>query len=329
MSEQPDLLSWSPPPPVVSAPTPALAKPKRARGPRQVALVLAARPIVKSAGGKGRLLPILRAHLPATFGGYLEPFCGGAALYFDLGPRLAAVNARAVLGDLNADLIETYSALAFDVETVIRNLHEHAERHAQDAAGHYYYMRELWNDPTCEMGTCERAAVYLYLHRVCFNGLHRVNQAGEFNVPIGRYKNPEICHPGKLRAAAAMFARAKLCAGDFQTITPTAAAGDLVYMDPVYDVAPGAKSFTAYTTAGGGPELQERIAWDAMMLADRGVRVLVSNADTALVRELYPVSRWRVTEIMAPRSVAASGGKRGKVPELLISSYAPQERSPS
>jgi DNA adenine methylase len=268
-------------------------------------------PIVKSVGGKGRLLPFLRARLPATFGRFVEPFCGGAALFFDL------ARPGSILGDANVDLIETYAALVFDVEAVISALDDHAERHAANADLHYYATRSLWNDPACEMGTCERAATYLYLHRVCFNGLHRVSKTGKFNVPIGRYKNPTICDPGALRAAAALLSTAKIIAGHFATTAAMATVGDLAYFDPPYDGG----SFTAYTPDGFNLDEQISLARTARDCAARGVHVMLSNHDTALVHELYREACWHVREVSAPRSIAASGEKRGDARELLITSY--------
>lgn len=298
-----------------------IAAPKRARAPRQISLLPVTRPIVKSVGGKGRLLPILCAHLPLSFGRYFEPFCGGAALFFDLIAR-GQISGNAALGDLNVDLIETYSALAFDVETVIRHLHEHAARHREDGKRHYYFMRELWNDQAVEMGTCERAAVYLYLNKTCFNGLWRVNKSGGFNVPLGRYVNPTICNPPALRAAAAALSKASILAGDYRMTCGPAARGDLVFMDPPYD----GDTFTSYTSAKFDAEAQGELAQFARVLAKRGVHVLLSNHDTALIRELYPTSDgWHVYEISAPRSVAASGSKRAPARELLISSYEKPE----
>jgi DNA adenine methylase len=274
--------------------------------------IVKAGPVVKSAGGKTRLLPILRSHLPLTFEKYLEPFVGGGALFFDL------ARPGSILGDLNFDLIDTYASLAFDVEAVIRSLENLASRYRKDPRAHYYATRDLWNDPECEATAAERAAMFIYLSKTCFNGLHRVNKAGKFNVPIGRYENPTICDSDRLRAAASLLATAKLWAGDFATVCAMATRGDLVYLDSPYDGG----SFVAYTSAGGGVELQERIAIVAHELAERGVHVLASNHDTPLVRELYlPARGWHVAEILAPRSVAANGGKRGKARELLIASY--------
>jgi DNA adenine methylase len=295
---------------------------ERARVPAAVGapqLELAQKPIFKSAGGKGRLIPQLVQHLPP--GGckrYLEPFCGGAALFFALAPRDGAV-----LADLNPEIVELYAALAHDVETVIRFFSEHVWRHEQDAHRHYYFMRELFNDDAVEMGIHERAALVLYLNRACFNGLWRVNRAGKFNVPIGKHAHGIAISPDRLRAAASLLSRARLIAGDYRPAIAFAEPGDLCYLDPPYD-----ETFTSYTRSGFDVDEQTNLEANARALADRGVRVMLSNADTSLVRELYrDRTTWHVSEIVAPRSIAANGQRRNKAAELIITSYAPRGRA--
>jgi DNA adenine methylase len=292
-------------------------KRKRRSLPRQARIESAiAKPVVKWAGGKARLLPVIRRHLPRTFHRYFEPFCGGAALYFSLAPEMAT------LGDLAVDLIETYSAIACDVESVIRELRVHALAHAADRDSHYYSMRALWNLPDAELGTAQRAALFLYLNRTCFNGLWRVNREGQFNVPIGDYKNPAIERATELRAAAKLLGTTRaIVAGDYRATTGAATRGDLAYLDSPYD----GETFTSYTRERFDAEAQGELAQHARSLAKRGVHVLMSNHDTWLIRELYPESEgWHVSPISAPRSVAASGSKRADAREVLISSYGPE-----
>jgi DNA adenine methylase len=286
-------------------------------GGHAVPCELVHKPIFKSVGGKGRLVPILMQHLPAAgFRHYVEPFCGGAALFFALAPQ-----GGAILGDLNAELVDLYAALVHDVEAVIHSYDAHVAAHARDARRHYYFMRDLFNDEAVEMGIHERAATVLYLNRAGFNGLYRVNAAGAFNVPMGRDRSgaPKRVDidVDRLRAAAALLARARLVAGDYTSTVAMAEPFDLVYIDPPYDA-----TFTSYTPVGFDLDDQANLEINARKLAQRGVHVLLSNADTPTVREIYrDAAMWLLHDLEAPRSVAANGQKRGKARELLISSY--------
>lgn len=287
---------------------------------------LALRPIYNCAGGKRRLVPLLMQHLPpGGFHRYIEPFCGGAALYFALAPRQGAI-----LGDLNPEIVELYAALAHDVESVIRSFAAHVERHEQDPRGHYYRMRDLFNDDIADVTIHERAALVLYLNRACFNGLWRVNREGKFNTPVGyesitdpktgeRIKRPKrvAIDADRLRAAAALLARAKLVAGDYRATIAMARAGDLTFVDCPYD-----QGFTSYTVDGFDIDDQTNLEINVRALARRGVHVMMTHADTPTVRELYRDRLvWHISEIEAPRSIAADGQRRTKARELIVTSY--------
>jgi DNA adenine methylase len=293
---------------------------ERGRAPAAVTgpqIELAQKPIVSWAGGKSRLVPTLMQHLPAGgFRSYVEPFAGGAALYFALAPRQGAI-----LGDLNVDLMELYGALAHDVEAVIRSFVAHVADHERDAERHFYLMRDLFNDENVEMGIHERAALLLYLNRAAYNGLHRVNRAGKFNTPIGRDSNggPKrvAVDPDRLRAAAALLSAARLVAGDYRSTIAMAQPGDLTFVDCPYDA-----TFTSYTRDGFDLDDQANLEINAKKLAQRGVHVMLTHPDTATVRELYrDPAVWRISEVTASRSIAADGQKRSRAKELIITSY--------
>ena len=293
---------------------------ERGRAPAAVSgpqIELAHKPIWKSVGGKGRLVPLLMQHLPAAgFRHYVEPFVGGGALYFALAPREGAI-----LGDLNVELVDLYAALAHDVEAVIVSFASHVDAHARDAELHYYFVRDLFNDEAVEMGICERAAVVLYLNRASFNGLWRVSAEGRYNVPIGkdadgRPKRVAI-DADRLRAAAALLARARLVAGDYTATMAMAQPGDCCFCDCPYDAA-----FTSYTPGGFDLDDQANLEINARKLAQRGVHVMLSHPDTATVRELYrDPATWRISEVTASRSIAADGRKRARARELIVTSY--------
>lgn len=278
--------------------------PKLRRAPLPVPV---AAPIIKWVGGKTKLLPQLTARMPERFGRYYEPFAGGAALFFRTAPQ------RAVLSDSNADLIALYTAVARDAASVIRRLQHHRDAHDEK---HYYAMRAKWNEHHESWSLAERAAAFIYLNKTCFNGLWRVNRAGDFNVPIGRYADPPICVPDALRAAQALLARADLRCGDYRDAVADASRGDLVYFDPPYDPVTPTANFTSYSAAGFGSDDQRALAETARELVARGVRVMLSNSDTPFIRSIY--KGFRIDQVKCPRAINSNAAKRGDVDEVII-----------
>jgi DNA adenine methylase len=245
--------------------------------------------------------------MPERYGRYFEPFAGGAALFFRLAPR------RAVLADSNADLIALYTAIAADANAVIRRLQMHREVHDEH---HYYAMRAKWNEHHLSWPAPERAAAFIYLNKTCFNGLWRVNRAGAFNVPIGRYTDPPICVPDALRAAATVLARAELRCADYTTAIHDARAGDFLYFDPPYDPVTTTANFTSYSAGGFAADDQRELARTAKALVERGCKVMLSNSDTPFIRSLY--KGMRVERVKCPRAINSNAQKRGDVDELVI-----------
>jgi DNA adenine methylase len=267
----------------------------------------AAAPIVKWVGGKTKLLPELLARMPPTYRRYYEPFAGGAALFFRAAP------ARAVLADSNADLIGLYTAVAGNVEAVIRRLEQHRARHDQR---HYYETRARWNDHAASWDAIGRAAAFIYLNKTCFNGLWRVNRAGDFNVPIGRYTDPPICVPETLRAAHAALGRARLRCADYLEAVADAERGDFLYFDPPYDPVTTTANFTSYTAGAFGPDDQRALAEAARALVARGCRVMLSNSDTPFIRSLY--RGFRIDRVKCARAINSNASRRGEVDEVIV-----------
>jgi len=266
-----------------------------------------ASPIVKWVGGKSKLLGDLIARMPKQYGRYYEPFAGGAALFFRLAPR------RAVIADSNHDLIGLYSAVASNVDAVIRRLQHHRDNHDES---HYYDMRARWNDRDASWSPPERAAAFIYLNKTCFNGLWRVNRAGAFNVPIGRYTDPPICVPDALRAAHQLLARAVIRHCDYRTAVSDAKPGDLIYFDPPYDPVTTTANFTSYTADSFGADDQRALADTARELASRGCHVMLSNSDTPFIRSIY--KGFNIDRVKCPRAINSNAAKRGDVDELII-----------
>lgn len=282
----------------------------RKRGPDPSHRDLEAAPFVKWAGGKSALAKRVIELVGDRFTRrYYEPFLGGGAVFFALRPQ------RAFLSDSNPELVNAYQQVKANVSRVISELEIHRDSHSK---AHYYAVRASPpGDPAA------RAAWFLYLNRTCYNGLWRVNASGRFNVPMGSYKSPRIVDEGKLRAASAALQGAAITRGDFEEVLdaprqrPT--LGDVVYFDPPYAPLSETSRFTAYTKECFTERDQRRLATVARELGQRGVKVILSNSETALIRSLYQVPAF-VTEVVSmSRAISSLGSGRGKIPELLIS----------
>lgn len=271
------------------------------------------RPFLKWVGGKGQLLPKLLARVDDAdaIGRYHEPFVGGGALFFELERSGRLPRAKAFLSDNNERLIETYRGVQSDVERLITLLERHKARHSEE---YYYDVRaKVPRDPIA------RAARIIFLNKTCYNGLYRENRKGEFNAPFGRYKNPAICDAENLRAVAKALRRAKLECRHFDTVAKHAKKGDFVYFDPPYHPVSKTASFTSYDKGGFGEDSQRLLAKDFADLAGRGVKVLLSNSMTDLIRELY--RDFTIEEVYARRNVNSRADRRGPVPEALIRNF--------
>jgi DNA adenine methylase len=267
-----------------------------------------ARPFLKWAGGKAQLLPEIVARVPASFGGYHEPFIGGGAVFFALaaGGRLGG---GASLSDVNPNLVETWRAIRDDVEGVIAALGPHVNE-----AEHFYRVRAL--EPGA-LTLAARAARVIYLNKTGFNGLYRENRSGRFNVPFGRYANPTICDAPNLRAVSKALQGVSIEVRDFRSVLERAVPGDFVYFDPPYVPLSSTASFTAYSRGGGfGPEEQRALRDVFAELAARGVHVLLSNSDVPIVRELY--RGFRIEQVWARRPINSNPDARGAVAEVLV-----------
>lgn len=263
-------------------------------------------PILKWAGSKRRLVPELLARMPKKYGRYFEPFAGGAALFFALAPE------RAVLGDVSPDLVATYKAVASDPSAVVRSLRRHAAAHTPR---HYYDLRDRWRHRSTWSST-RRAAAFIYFNKTCFNGLWRVNRAGNFNVPLGRYADPPICEPENLHAAHGVLQGAELKSADFRSTVADVERGDVVYFDPPYVPLSKTSSFTSYSRDGFSLDDQKALAETARQLVARGVHVIATNSDVPLVRKLY--KGFRIESVEVPRSINSNVSGRGSVREVII-----------
>lgn len=271
-----------------------------------------ARPFVKWVGGKRSLLPKLLGRAPVRFNNYYEPFVGGGAFFFALKNERKldlAGGGQAFLSDVNFDLINTYQVIQRDPEPLIARLKQHAQKHSKE---YYYEIRSQHQlDDRVEI-----AARFIYLNKTCYNGLWRVNSKGEFNVPVGKYKNPAICQAELLRACHAALQGVDVRMRDFRKLD--AGAGDFVYFDPPYRPL-DKTSFTRYAKADFGEAEQEALRDLCLTLHERGAKFMLSNSDTS--NALYQDPAFRVEIVKAPRLVNSRADSRGDVNELLITNY--------
>lgn len=269
-----------------------------------------AAPFIKWAGGKRGIIDELIKHLPETFENYHEPFMGGAALFFEIQPRIG----RAYLSDINLDLVLTFKVVQKAPEALIAKLEEHARKDSND---YYYKIRAQYDlqEPI------DIAARFIYLNKTCYNGLYRVNKKGEFNVPRGNANNPNIIQRENILASSKALQKARIEYHEFDSIKPQ--SGDFVYLDPPYHPA-DSTSFTKYTKLDFSEKDQQRLRDFAYQLNKTEVKVMLSNSDTPFIRSLYNSAIWNIDTIQAPRMVNCKADGRVAVNELLITNYVIQ-----
>lgn len=264
------------------------------------------RPFLKWAGGKTKLIQQYIPYFPKDYKNYYEPFLGGGAVFFYLNPPTAS------LTDINAELVNAYCCVKNNVEELIEVLRVHQNRHCKD----YYYQIRQTNSPT----SIEKAARLIYLNKTCFNGLYRENSQGGFNVPIGKYKNPTICNPALLRATSAALQNVQIEVRPFEDILNYAkSSNDFVYFDPPYYPVSSTSNFTAYSRYAFSQDHQIKLQAVFTELAQRGVKVMLSNSDCDFIRNLY--NDFNIHSISAARLINSNVTKRGKITEVVITSY--------
>ncbi|MEH2318311.1 DNA adenine methylase [Nostoc sp.] len=266
------------------------------------------RPFLKWAGGKSRLIQQYIPYFPKSYKNYYEPFLGGGAVFFYLQPSAA------ILTDINGELINTYCCVRYHVDELISLLKEHKIRHNKD---YYYSVRN--NSGGTDL---EKAARLIYLNKTCFNGLYRVNSQGKFNVPLGRYDNPNICHENLLRVASVALSHAEIQQADFtEVLNYATSSDDFVFFDPPYHPISETSYFTAYSQNCFSKKDQELLRDTCAELASRGVRVMVCNSDSEFIRKIYTDINFETYKIKAARSINSNIKNRGMIDELLITSF--------
>lgn len=249
--------------------------------------------------------------MPLSFEAYHEPFVGSGALFFRL-YRERKIR-RAVLSDLNAELIDSYLAIRDCAAEVIQILSSFP--HERD----FYYdirARDPWG-----LSLPQRAARMIYLNKTGYNGLYRVNRCGMFNVPFGRYKSPTYLDRENLLAVSQALQDVEILCVPFETVLERAGAGDWVYFDPPYMPLSQTSNFTAYHASGFGLNDQQRLRDICIELSKNNVYITLSNSDTKIIRALYGSEYFAIDEVLANRAINCNGARRGKITELVITNY--------
>lgn len=263
------------------------------------------KPFMKWAGGKRQLIPELIRRMPAFKGRYFEPFLGGGALFFFMQPK------RAVIQDSNEELMHAYKVVRDDPDALIAQLSG-----LKFTEEDYYRIRD--EDPVA-LEPIRRAARTIYLNQTGFNGLYRVNRKGKFNVPMGRYTNPRICHEENLRACAKALAHADISAASYETVLEKVKKGDFVYMDPPYIPVSKTAFFTSYQRGGFSMDDQAALAQLFHKLTEKGVYAMLSNADVEWMHENY--AGYVIHQVNAIRRVNCKADDRGLVSEVIVTNY--------
>ncbi len=279
-------------------------------------ILVTPKPFVKWAGGKRQLIPILNQNLPESFGTYYEPFLGGGALLFHI---LTDKNGqKCSISDLNSDLVLAYTTIRDRIDALITSLKNHEKNYQKDSESYYYSIRE--SNPRSAI---EKTSRLIFLNRTCFNGLYRVNSKGKFNVPLGKYSNPNIVNEENIRAVSHILqsSRTAIKCRDFEAVLRDAKKGDLIYFDPPYQPVSATSNFTSYTTKDFTYDDLTRLAELCLKLDSRGCNVLLSNSDSQEVTDIFAKNPWKIIRIAANRSINSNSKKRTGHFELLIKNY--------
>ena len=267
--------------------------------------ILLAAPVLKWVGGKRQLMGEIEKVLPKTYTTYYEPFIGGGAVLFELQPK------KAVINDVNSELINLYNVIKDDVELLIEDLRKH-----ENTSEYFYRIREMDRDRELyeKLSNIEKASRIVYLNKTCFNGLFRVNKSGE-------YKNPNIVDEVTLRAVSKYFNKAdiKILNSDFEQSLKGIRRGSFVYLDPPYDPVSSSANFTGYDKGGFNRDEQIRLKKLCDKLDKKGVKFLLSNSATDFIKDLY--KDYNIKVVKAKRAINSNGNARGEVDEVLVRNY--------
>lgn len=271
-------------------------------------------PILKWVGGKRQLLHEIIPLIPEKVTTYVEPFVGGGAVLFEYQPK------KAVINDLNEELINVYRVIKDSPEELIKLLIKHKEKNSEE---YFYQIRALDREDNFleNYSNVERAARTIYLNKTCYNGLYRVNSKGQFNTPFGLYKNPKIVNEPVIYAISHYFNKnkIKIMNDDYKEALKYLRKGAFVYFDPPYLPISTSSNFTSYTENGFSFQHQVELKEQCDKLDNRGINFLLSNSYHPDILELY--KDYNIKIIKAKRQINSIADKRGEINEVLVYNY--------
>jgi len=267
-------------------------------------------PFLKWAGGKRQLISQMNHHFPKNFNRYIEPFIGGGAVFFYLKPKYS------IIIDINEELINCYKVVKNNVKELIELLKTH-----KNEKNYYYKIRKLDRNIVKykKLSNIEKASRLIYLNRCCYNGLYRVNSKGEFNVPFGKYKNPNFCDEKNLLAVSKALKNVKIFLGSFEICLDYAEKGDFIYFDPPYHPLSKTSSFTSYSKEKFGKDSQLKLFNVFKKLNELGCKLMLSNSYNEYIKDLY--QNYKIITLDARRAINCNAAKRGNIKVLLILNY--------
>lgn len=292
-----------------------------------------AKPFIKWVGGKTKLIEQLDAQLPANFGywknvTYIEPFVGGGAMLFYMLQKYPNIQ-HAIINDINPDLITCYQTVKNSPEELIASLHDIQNAYnaiqTEEARKKFFLAaRDRYNEKNLE--PIENTTIFFFLNRTCFNGLYRVNKKGQFNVPFGKYTNPQIYDPVTIRKDSELLQRVEILMGDFEATFDYAYDNTFFYFDPPYRPLSDTSSFNDYTKDTFNDDAQIRLKEYCDRINEAGFRFMLSNSDCKGKNEednffdmLY--GAYQIKRVWASRSINSNPNKRGKLTEILVHNY--------
>ena len=292
------------------------------------------KPFIKWVGGKGQLLPEINKLYPVELGKninkYAEIFIGGGAVLFDILSKYRLD--EVYISDKNLELINTYKSIRDDVGILIKLLKEMEEQYTslnnENRKLYYYEKRREYNNLkiNIEENNIEKAVLFIFLNKTCFNGLYRVNKKGEFNVPIGAYKKPKICDEENLKNVSLVLKKVKIIYADYRESESFIDEKTFVYIDPPYRPLNTSSSFTSYTANDFNDKEQIELAEYINVLNKKGAKIVISNSDPKnndiddnFFDKLY--KNYNINRVKATRMLNSNASLRGVINELLITNY--------
>jgi len=292
------------------------------------------KPFIKWVGGKGQLLSEINKLYPVELGKninkYAEIFVGGGAVLFDILSKYKLD--EVYISDKNLELINTYKTIKDNVDILIKSLKEMEEKYIplddENRKVYYYEKRQEYNNLkiNIEENNIEKASLFIFLNKTCFNGLYRVNKKGEFNVPMGAYKNPKICNEENLKNVSIALKKVKIVYADYRESKGFIDEKTFVYIDPPYRPLNPTSSFTSYTEKDFSDKEQIELAKYINVLNKKGAKIVISNSDPKnnntddnFFDELY--KNYNINRVKATRMLNSNASLRGAINELLITNY--------